>query len=110
MRHGLGFILLAALLGAGAILSGNWLAQSEAGLRQLMSGTIAVGPSDGLGLGARASSAANWRAPGDLPATEAVAMSEQDWLRLGDTVAPVSYYDEPPADAPPPQSAEQQPL
>jgi hypothetical protein len=105
MRIGLGIVLAASVL-AGAAVWAGWLQQSQRGLGQLLTGTIATSPSGG-GSGPML---ADWRDPHGKAGAPPVAMSESGWLMLTDDLAPVSYLSE----AARPEAAgaggEQQPL
>lgn len=97
-------MVVAGVTALAGLASSDWLAKSEAGLRQLMSGSVAIVPVEDPA----ATISAAWRETGQ-DANAAVAMSEQDWLKLADDLAPVSYYAEP-ASAPAAAIDDQQPL
>jgi hypothetical protein len=100
-----GLIAVAGAIALAGIASSDWLAKSEAGLRQLITGSVVTAPVNG----ATVTISAAWQEPGK-GAAEAVAMSEQDWLRIADDMAPVSYYAETPVETVTATPAEQQPL
>jgi len=99
-----GLMVVAGVTVFAGIASSDWLAKSETGLRQLMSGSVAMVPVEDPAV----TISAAWREVGKDD-NAAVAMSEQEWLKLGDDLAPVSYYAEP-ASAPAAAVDDQQPL
>lgn len=107
MRIGLGFALAASVLAGAVASSSGWIRQSEVGLRQLMTGTITANPAASPG---HAGALADWRDPSANAKAARVVMSESEWLKLADDLAPVSYLSGQPADPPPVATTEQQPL
>ena len=108
MRIGFGATLVAVLLIGAAAISGDWLRQSQSGLEQLMSGTLA--PRHDLTVETDMGILAGWRDPQGKSAEPSIAMSESDWLKLADDLAPVSYLAEPGPAPKPTAPVEQQPL
>lgn len=107
MRLTLGAVAVlagATVVGAGA---DGWLTKAQSGLAQLMSGTISTAELSSAN-GASVTEIA-WHAPGGV-ADQAVALSEQDWLKLSEDVAPVIYLDQAPADPAATAGSEAQPL
>lgn len=105
MRVGLGLVLVACVFAGTWLSSGTWMQQADMGLRQLVSGTIG-----GTGLRVDADRMhADWRDPHGGKTEPSIAMSESDWLKLADDMAPVSYLPAPVVPQAPVQN-EQQPL
>lgn len=106
MRAGLGVVVVLGCLTGVWAVSGPWVRQAETGLTQLLTATLAVNlpaaPERGPLL-------ADWRGPKDSATGLSIAMSESDWLKLADDLAPVSYLPAP-VEPPAPVQNEQQPL
>lgn len=106
MRVGLGTVLVLSCLTGVWVFTGSWVGQAETGLTRLLTGTYAVdlpaAPASGPLL-------ADWHGPKSGSAEPSIAMSESDWLKLADDMAPVSYLPAP-AGLQAPLQNEQQPL
>ncbi len=106
MRVSLGTaIVLSCLTGVWAV-PGSWVRQAETGFTQLLTGNLAVSLPAATERGALH---ADWRGPKGSTTEPSIAMSESDWLRLADDMAPVSYLPAPVVPQAPVQN-EQQPL
>ena len=106
MRIGLGAVLVAGIVAGTWLSSGSWVRQVELGLTQLLTGTLAVSLSPPTESGRLL---ADWRGPKGSSTEPSIAMSESDWLKLADDMAPVSYLPAPVVPQAPVQS-DQQPL
>ena len=106
MRLYIGALTGLAVTAAVAAGSAGWMQKSQSGLRQLMTGTVAAVGSPG----AEQLSDLAWRAPGDTAGLPAIALSEQDWLKLSEDVAPVSYLGPSPVKPAAPPANDAQPL
>ena len=73
-----------------------------------MSATIT--PAELRGTADAGLSAIAWHAPGTEASEPSIALSEQDWLKLSEDVAPVSYLGPQAPVANAPASVDQQPL
>ncbi|MEZ5924446.1 MAG: hypothetical protein R3D57_08670 [Hyphomicrobiaceae bacterium] len=108
MRLGLPIAIVVCLIAAWQ--SGETLLKAEAGLRQLIAGSVIAGIQE-PGHDDSSPRLADWAAPQIEGTTSSVAMSEQDWLKLADDVAPVRYLPVKTDPSPlPSQLDEQQPL
>jgi hypothetical protein len=98
---------IAALAACAAVAFGQagWMGKAQSGLGQMLSGTLGGGEPTSA---ARVAQIA-WQGPGGA-VDQAVALSEQDWLKLSEEVAPVSYLEPPPAEPKTPESNDAQPL
>lgn len=105
MRIKIGTVAVLAVALAAGLASASIVTKSRSGLGQLLSATIT--PAEMHGAGDLGVTSIAWQAPGSQAPEAAVALSEQDWLKLSDDVAPVSYLD---SQAPTPAPAGQQPL
>lgn len=107
MRLSFGSVAVVVVVAVMGIGSTGWMSKAQSGLGQLMSGTIS---SAGLSsAGEAGASKIAWHGPGGA-GDQAVALSEQDWLKLSEDVAPVSYLDQAPADSDATADSEAQPL
>ena len=102
MRVSLGAVLTLALVG-GLAVAGPWVGNARIGFGQLLTGRFAMELPSAT---TRASSIANWGGAKGSAAGPSIAMSESDWLKLADDLAPVSYLPAPAEPAVP----DQQPL
>lgn len=108
MQIKFGTIAVIAVAAVAGLASAGILAKSRTGLGQLMSATItsaAISGTEGLGVTGVA-----WHAPGSEVGGPSIALSEQDWLKLSEDVAPVSYLGPPTPVPNGPADAGQQPL
>lgn len=106
MRVGLGTVFVLSCLTGAWVSSGSWFNQVETGLTQMLTGNFAVSlPAATESRGLRA----GWRDPEGSATEPSIAMSESDWLKLADDMAPVSYLPAPVVPQAPVQN-EQQPL
>lgn len=105
MRIKIGTVAVLAVALAASLASASVMTKSRSGLGQLLSATIT--PAEMRGTGDLGVTSVAWQAPGAQAPEAAVALSEQDWLKLSDDVAPVSYLG---SQDPAPAPAGQQPL
>lgn len=107
MRMTIGRTALLVVAAAGGLAAASFTAETRAGLSRLMSATIAPPQLQGttdLGM-----ADVVWHAPGETAETP-VALSEQDWLKQFEDVAPVSYLGPQAPASSAPYAVDQQPL
>lgn len=106
MRIGFGTLVALGVLTAGWALAGPWTRQVETGLGRLLSNAVTADmPAGALDRPLLA----DWRDPAGGTDGPAIAMSENDWLKLAEDLAPVTYLPAP-VEQSVPVEGEQQPL